>query len=186
MENKKTTWKKVSYTIIVVIVLVGSLEVRDVFNFIGLKIPSFPMPYGGSTLDNLFAVLLVLLAALVLLPKKDRPAIGNSLGLRWNGFKGPVLTLIATVPCWIGFASQAHLADHINVTDLSFLSVIFPLAEEVVFRGFGFVLTRRKLNWHYAPAVLIQSAVFGWIHWLGAGGGGPIATQVFLITFLVR
>ncbi|TCO19955.1 CAAX prenyl protease-like protein [Pedobacter psychrotolerans] len=180
--NQKGILKTSFAAIIVTVTLVCALNVRDIFRLFGMKISGFRMPYGGSSLDNLLAVLLVLFAAFILLPPKDRQ-LSNSLGLQRNRITGPALTLLATLPCWIGFALQAKLVDHINLIELLFLSIIFPLAEEIVFRGFGFVLTRKRLGWHYIPAVLLQSAIFGWIHWMGAGGSGPIAIQIFLITF---
>ncbi|TDO24518.1 CPBP family intramembrane glutamic endopeptidase [Pedobacter duraquae] len=180
--TEKIKLKKLLSLIIVPLALVLALEIRDVFKYLGLKIPGLPMPYGGSLLDNLLAVLLVLLAALLLLPKKNT-LLFSSLGLHWNGFKGPLLTLVATVPCWIAFSFQGKLSDHISIRDIFFLAFVFPLAEELVFRGFGFVLARKRLGWNYFAAVMLQSLVFGWIHWMGAGGAGPVATQIFLITF---
>ncbi|HEV8695410.1 MAG TPA: CPBP family glutamic-type intramembrane protease [Lysobacter sp.] len=37
------------------------------------------------------------------------------------------------------------------------LAVVFPLAEEIVFRGFGFVFVRRHLRWRFAAAALVQA-----------------------------
>ncbi|WP_236689012.1 CPBP family glutamic-type intramembrane protease [Xanthomonas vesicatoria] len=43
-----------------------------------------------------------------------------------------------------------------------------PLAEEIVFRGFGFVFACRALAWRPALAALLQALVFGAVHWFGA------------------
>ncbi len=169
-------------SLLVASVLIAALNLRDIATFLGFKIPGFPIQYGGALLDNLAAVLLCILATIGLAPPL-RSKIITVLGLNWNGFKGPVLTFISTFPFWIGLAIQGEISKDFNLKDLFYLSFLFPLAEEIVFRGFGFVFTRRVLGWFFVPAILLQAAVFGWIHWLGAGGGGGLALQVFFITF---
>ncbi len=168
--------------VMVVVVLGCALEVRDIARAAGLKLRGFPFPFGGAVLDNLLAILLALGAAMALLPP-SRQRLRNVLGFRWNGWKGPALTVLATVPCWVGLGLQGKVSDDIHWTALLLLAIAFPLVEEVVFRGFGFVFVRRALGWWFAPAVLVQSIIFGMVHWLDVGGGGGIAIQVFFITF---
>jgi uncharacterized protein len=79
--------------------------------------------------------------------------IARNLGLRWNGWRGPALTLLATGPVWIGLGSQGEIVADFNARSLLFLALIFPLAEEIVFRGFGFIFTRQRLGWPIALAV---------------------------------
>lgn len=179
--QKNSIAKQIIMFLIVALILIAALEIRDIFKWAGIKIPGFPISYGGSILDNLLAVLWVIIAAIIIAPKAVKE-IFPALGISWNGLKGPTLTLIATLPCWIVLAVQGKLNHDINVLDLLMLCIIFPFAEEVVFRGFGFVFLRNKLGWHFIPAVLLQAVVFGWIHWQGAGGG-EVGLQVFLITF---
>ncbi|GAA0536558.1 membrane protease YdiL (CAAX protease family) [Rhizomicrobium palustre] len=169
--------------IIAILVLVAALELRDIFDFIGLKLPRIPMPYGRSTVDNLAAVLLVIVAALFL-ARKRRWALGKNLGLSTNGWRAPLVTLLATTPCWVGLALQGHLATDTTARDLLFTALLFPLAEEIVFRGFGFIFTRNQLGWNMTAAVLVQAVVFGAMHWLGAGGGMGMALQIFIMTAL--
>ena len=166
----------------VVLVLAGALEIRDMAKWLGLKIPGFPIPYGGSILDNLLAVVLALLVAYLLLAK-PKNGFAQNLGLSWNGFRGPLLALAATLPFWIGLGTQYKLNRELGLADFLYLSVLFPFAEELVFRGFGFIFVRKALDWQIVPAILLQALAFGGIHWLGMGGGGGIALQVFFITF---
>lgn len=175
--------KNLVVDVVVVLVLVAALQVRDIAGWLGLTLPHIPMPYGGSTVDNLASVLVVLVAAL-LLARKFRWSLGKNLGLSPVGWRGPTLTLLATLPCWIGLALLGHLAHDTTARDILFLAILFPLAEEIVFRGFGFVFTRRNLSWPVAVAVLIQALVFGMVHWLGAGGGTGMALQIFAMTFV--
>jgi len=175
------TIRQISISLTVLLALTVALEVRDIFKLMGVKVPGLPMPYGGAILDNLLAVIVVMVAAISITPKKS--GLATSLGLRTNGLKGPALALLATIPCWAVFALRGKMVTKIDITGLVLLSVVFPLAEEIVFRGFGFVFTRQKLRWPLPASALLQSAVFGWIHWMGAGGGTGVALQVFLITF---
>lgn len=167
---------------VVVTVLGIGLQVRDVAAALGLRIPGLPMPYGGSILDNAIAVALALVAALAL--SGHGASLVRSLGLHWPGWKGPALTLLATVPCWIGLGLQSGVSTEWTALSLLMLAGVFPLAEECVFRGFGFVFARRGLGWNIAAAVLVQALAFGLVHWLGMGGGGGIALQVLAITTL--
>lgn len=166
--------------VLVLLVLGLALQVRDITAKLGFTIPPLPMPYGSAVLDNLIAVGIAIGAAFAL---SDQHAnLVGHLGLRWNGWKGPLLTALATVPCWIGLGLLGKPSNDATLRDLVFLAVLFPLAEEIVFRGFGFVFVRNALRWRLAAAVLVQAIAFGLIHWYGAGGGGGMALQILLIT----
>ncbi|MFA6246010.1 MAG: CPBP family intramembrane glutamic endopeptidase [Mucilaginibacter sp.] len=181
---KFNTGKKTASWLLVAIVLFCALNIRDIAKLVGVKIPGFPIPYGGAIVDNLSAVLFTILAAIILIPRPNGSVV-KALGVTWNGFKGPLLTLVATIPCWIGLALQGPLVKDISLLDILMLAIVFPFAEELVFRGFGSLFTRRALGWHWAPAILLQAIAFGWIHWLSAGGDtSGIALQVLGITFL--
>jgi hypothetical protein len=175
--------KKLASWLLVIFVLFCALNIRDITQWAGVKIPGFPIPYGGAIVDNLSAVLFAIIAALILIPH-SAGNVANALGITWNGFKGPLLTLVATIPCWLSLALQGPFVKDISVLDVVMLAIIFPFAEELVYRGFGFLFARRALGWHMAPAILLQAIAFGWIHWLSAGGDtSAIALQVLGITF---
>lgn len=166
--------------VVVLLVLGLALQVRDLTPTFGLKIPPLPMAYGGSLLDNLIAVAVALLAAVLL--SRQRANLVRHLGLLWHGARGPLLTALATLPCWIGLALLGKLAHDVTLRDLLFTALLFPLAEEIVFRGFGFVFVRHDLRWRLAFAVLVQAVAFGLLHWYGAGGGGGMALTIFCMT----
>lgn len=167
--------------IAVLAVLYVSQQVRDIAAMAGWKIPKLPIPYGGSTLDNLLAVLIVAVGAvLLMLPR--RLSFARDLGFHVTGWRAPLLAAVATVPVWIGFAMMGKLAIGWSWLDLAMLALAFPLAEEIVFRGFGFAFVRRGLGWSLALALVVQAVAFGAVHWLGAGGGGGVALQIFAIT----
>jgi hypothetical protein len=180
--GKTSICRKLISSLLALFVLVCGLNIRDIAKWADLKIPGFPIPYGGAILDNLLAVLIAVAAAVILVPRLRRE-IGATLGLRWNGFSGPFLTLIATTPFWIGLSLQADMARDIDIPGIFYLAILFPLAEEFVFRGFGFIFTCRALGWHVVPAIGLQALAFAGIHWIGAGGDSSnIALQVFFIT----
>lgn len=167
--------------VLVVLILVFSQEVRDLAAYLGHRIAPLPIPYGGAILDNLLAVAIVLAAAAMLLRKPD---LAGATGIRFNGRRAPMLVAIGTLPAWIGLAMLGKFAPGGNWLDLALLALLFPIAEEVVFRGFGFVFTQRGLGWPPGPALIVQALLFGLVHWWGMGGsqGGAMATQVFAIT----
>lgn len=170
--------------IAVVLVLALSQEARDLAAAVGLPIPRLPIPYGGSILDNLLAVAIVLAGAALLL--RRFAGVPRSLGLGFNGWRGPLLTALATLPCWIGLAVSGTLARDWSALDLALLAFAFPLAEEIAFRGFGFIFARRALGWPLGLAVAVQAIGFGLVHWIGSGGGefSAMALQIFVITGL--
>ncbi|WP_115527261.1 MULTISPECIES: CPBP family glutamic-type intramembrane protease [Xanthomonas] len=163
-------------------VLLVALQIRDIAKAIGWPIPRIPVPYGGAILDNVLSVILVVIAA-ALLYRSTPGDLRARLGLRWNGVRGPLLTLLATLPCWVGLWTQASAISIDDLPSLLWLALLFPLAEEIVFRGFGFVFACRALAWRPALAALVQALIFGGVHWLGAGGGsGGEALLIFAIT----
>ncbi|MBB5865662.1 CPBP family glutamic-type intramembrane protease [Xanthomonas sp. 3058] len=176
-----TRQRKFSPHVVWLVVLLVALQIRDLAKAVGLPIPSIPLPYGGGMLDNLLSVVVVFVAAALLRPGTPGE-LAARLGLRWNGWRGPALTLVATLPCWLGLWTQATSVDTDDLLGLLWLALLFPLAEEIVFRGFGFVFACRALAWRPALAALVQAMVFGGVHWLGAGGGGGEALLIFAIT----
>ncbi|ATE73725.1 CPBP family intramembrane glutamic endopeptidase [Lysobacter capsici] len=180
--NPARTSRPFVASLVAVVALVVALQFRDITAALGLKIPGLPFAYGGSILDNVLAVAIVVAAAMGL--SRRRAELPRDLGLRWNGWKGPALTALATLPCWIGLAWIGQVSSEWSLLDLLMLSVLFPLLEEIVFRGFGFVFVRRALAWRRPAAYLIQALVFGLVHWWSAGADGGMALQIFAITFV--
>jgi len=174
---------QIGASLLVVLVLGLAFEWRDLATGIGLRVPTPSIPFGGAILDNFVAVILVVGAALAI-SLSTFSALATRLGLRRRSLLGPGLTLLATAPCWIGLALQGKISTDLTPLSLLYLAVLFPLAEEIVFRGFGFLFTRRVLGWRIVIAALIQALAFGAVHWIGAGGGAGVALQVFLIIFV--
>jgi len=163
------------------LVLLGvglGLNVRDISAALGAPISALPMPYGGSLLDNALAVLVALLLATLLRPR----GVGllASLGLRGNGMRGPLWVLLASLPCWLGLALLGTPNTALTTLDATMLAVLFPFAEEVLFRGLGFVLFVKIVRGPWPLLALPQALLFGWVHWLGFGGVDGGGTALFV------
>ncbi len=136
-----TVLSRLPTTARLLLVLLGvglGLNLRDIAAAIGTPTPALPIPYGGSLLDNALAVLVALLLAALLRPRDM--GLMASLGLRGNGWSGPMWVLLASLPCWLGLALLGTPNRALTALDAAMLAVLFPLAEEVLFRGLGFVL----------------------------------------------
>jgi uncharacterized protein len=171
-----------TFLVVFLAVVVGP-DLHDILKACGTGIPPMPFPYGRSLLYNLLAVAIAFGAAIGL-KRQALPRVFDDLGLRWNGHVGPGLTLLATLPCWVGLGVAGKLSTDFTVLDLLFPALLFPFAEELVFRGFGFIFTHRVLRWPFRVSVYLQALVFGLDHWIGAGASGAVALHIFLLTAL--
>jgi membrane protease YdiL (CAAX protease family) len=168
----------------VFLVLMAALDLRDLAEWIGVKIPDLPMSsYAGSSMDNLLAVLFAVVAVIVLKPRKLSLGVVRLLGLGAPGWRAPLLVLLSTVPFWLSSAFIGTLQRDIDFRGLLFTALLFPFAEELVFRGFGFVFPSLGLRWRLLPACLIHGFCFGAIHWLSLKGSDE-AVVVFFLTML--
>ncbi len=165
----------------VLLVLLGvglGLNLRDIAAAIGTPIPALPIPYGGSLLDNALAVLMAVLLALLLRPRGM--GLLASLGLHGNGWGGPLWVLLASLTCWLGLALLGTPNTALTALDATMLAVLFPLAEEVLFRGLGFVLLVKIVRAPWPWLALPQALLFGMVHWLGFGGLDGGGTALFV------
>ncbi|WP_172461917.1 CPBP family intramembrane glutamic endopeptidase [Dyella jiangningensis] len=167
-----------------VLVLVAALSVRDIAASLGVRIPGLPLSsYAGSSMDNLLAVLLAVLAALALRPAAVRIPVARLLGLASPGWRAPCLVLLSTLPFWISSAIAGSISADLDLRGLLFTALLFPFAEELVFRGFGFIFPRRGLHWPAVLACMVQALCFGAIHGLVMRGSDQALT-VFCMTCL--
>lgn len=80
--------------------------------------------------------------------------------------------------------SQGTLASDLAVLPLFWLALAFPFAQEVLYRGFGYVFMHRTLRWPRWLALGLQALAFGFIHGWSMGFGTGEALTVFAITGL--
>lgn len=139
----------------------------------------FPF-YFPESLKSLLQVVLVI-AAISWLRRIGPVGALREIGLLRPPHIGFLFALLACLPLWLVFAIVNPLAESFPVAEVFYLSVLSPLAEEVVYRGFAFGQLRRLAGWGFWPAALLPAAIFGWGH---AEGSGDLGTglAIFLIT----
>jgi len=136
--------------------------------------------YFPESLKSLLQIVLVI-AAVSWLHRIGAVGALREIGLLRSPHTGFLFALVACLPLWIVFAIINPLAESFPVAEVLYLSVLSPLAEEIVYRGFAFGQLRRLAGWGFWPAALLPAAVFGWGH---AEGSGDLGTglAIFLIT----
>lgn len=116
----------------------------------------FPF-YIPESIKALLAVLICAIAALALFGP------GDPFALRRGALRALAFGLICTLPMSIGFALTRSVSVQHPVTIL-FLSVIFPLTEEMQSRGFAFRMLYRGEGWPWWAAAVVVGLVTGAIH----------------------
>jgi membrane protease YdiL (CAAX protease family) len=88
---------------------------------------------------------------------------GNHFAMRGRFGRGIAFGLVASSPMLVGLAltRSVHVADPLA---LVFLAALFPLAEEVVSRGFAFGLLWRREGWTWWIAAGVVAMVTGIAH----------------------
>jgi CAAX protease family protein len=99
--------------------------------------------------------------------------LGAARGLAELGFRGPVLLpfglgLAATAPMILVFAIAYRLTPELHWGEVVYLSLLSPLAEEAVFRGFAVGQLERRAGWPFWIAAIVPAALFGYGHAEGA------------------
>jgi len=79
-----------------------------------------------------------------------------------------LFALAATLPMLLGFALTGSFNSELSVVDALFLAGVWPLAEEILFRGYFFRQLHRYAAWGFWTAALTTGIVFGAVHLLNA------------------
>ena len=95
--------------------------------------------------------------------------------------KGLAFGFLITLPMLLAFALTGPVKENPDFLHLIFGSGVAPLNEEILFRGFAFLMLYRYARWNFWLAVLIPAVLFGYGH-LYQAGGFLEATGIFAIT----
>lgn len=168
------------------LVLVVVPNLHALLNIAGIPDPALP----AFALQGGYLLLAVLaaVAAAALLGARAAGGLARALGLTWNGWRGPLLALLATTPCWVGFALTSPVSPNRNSVQLLLVALLFPFAQELIYRGFGLVFTRRALGWYLLFALLVQAAAVSLIDviqfWPVGRALSQIPAELLLLPFL--
>jgi len=139
-----------------------------------------PVPYFASEVVSVAQFILTLVALMLLHRYGVKKAL-EEIGLNKPLAPALIFTLLATLPLWLVFAVTMPVQTGISLNAVFYLSLLSPLAEEVVYRGFAFGQIRRRAGWGFWPTALLIGFVFGLGH-LGINQNMEEAIGVFLIT----
>lgn len=134
--------------------------------------------YAVSLVINTIALLL-LASVIVVFGGREGRDLPRLSGLA-APIGGPLLfALVLFLPAAIIASFIAPRAANVDAAELILLSVIFPIIEEIGFRGLALGALMRIAKWPFIPAALLPAAVFGLAHaWQGdslAEIGGLVA-----------
>lgn len=130
--------------------------------------PLADVPYGVSVALNLFDISVLVLAVLLL--ARPRPRLARLIGLSAPIVRPALFAAALFGPAALvaGILSAAPAAYEWG--DVVFGGVIFPLFEEIGFRGFALGALMTLCGWRFLPAALVPAALFGVAHfWQGDG-----------------
>ena len=101
------------------------------------------------------------------------------LGLSRNPVRGLGFGLLATLPMLVGAAIFGRLGSEETALGLAFGAAVWPLAEEVLYRGYAFGQLHRRAGLGLWPAAITTGLLFGLVH-LGQASvrGLPLAGEI--------
>lgn len=160
----------------VIAALVGADQV-DVLRPMLKETALASVPYGVTTLIN--SAGLALLAGVILLfgGREARP-LAQLAGLSAPIGRPLLFAAAIFIPATAAALLIAKPAADVSIYDQAFLSGIFPLMEEIGFRGLAIGALIRLAGWPFALAALAPAAVFGAAHMAQGEGLAEIAGVV--------
>jgi len=88
----------------------------------------------------------------------------REFGLAANVGTGVFIGFIATLPMLVPFVFTAKVRPDVDVLFLVFTSTVWPLGEEILFRGYTFRQLHRRAGWNLWIAAAATGLVFGLVH----------------------
>lgn len=101
----------------------------------------------------------------------------DELGLRGGAGTGTSVALLASLPMLLTFVFTAKVNPHFALRATFMTSIVSPLTEEMLFRGYLFRQLYRRAGWGFYSAVGVTGGLFGLAH-LGSLVGKISAWEV--------
>jgi len=121
-------------------------------------------PYGRSVIAS-FSDILVLGGVIVIAARRGPSAVSKMTGLFEDIRKPAIFAALLFIPAIIAALLLGERPAGALPSSLAWLGFGSPITEEIVFRGLAVGALVRWVGWHWLPAVLIPSLVFGLVHW---------------------
>lgn len=103
-------------------------------------------------------------------------------GLNRSATTGLVVGLLVTLPMWGPLLLLGRLAQPESWTLLLFLAGVWPMGEEILFRGYAFKQLHHRAGWSLWSAALTTGVVFGLVHLGNATVRGlPLGEQIGVV-----
>lgn len=136
------------------------------------------------------AVVSAVQVALCFLALRLTAGLGPAKALRELGLRAPIVRpllfgLLVTSPMLIAFSATSPVDRELGLVSVLFGALFWPLAEEILYRGYAFRQLFERAGWGFWPAALAIAAVFGAGHLYQVATGGLSVwggVGVFLIT----
>ncbi len=135
------------------------------------------IPYGVTTVINTLGLVLLAMVILLFGGREARP-LAQLAGLSAPIGRPLLFALAIFAPATAIAFLIAKPAAEISLHDQAFLSGIFPVMEEIGFRGLAIGALMRLAGWPFVLAALAPAAVFGAVHAAQGEGLAEIAGVV--------
>ncbi|MBY0422656.1 MAG: CPBP family intramembrane metalloprotease [Parvularculaceae bacterium] len=132
----------------------------------------------------LYAVDLLLIVGVILaFGGRERPSLAKLAGLS-APITGPaLLAVLVFAPAAAIAALNAPVSRDFDAFDIATGGVLYPLFEEIGFRGLALGALMRLCGWRFLPAALLPAAFFGAAHFWQGQGPAEIAGVVAITAF---
>lgn len=127
------------------------------------------MAVRGGVSIALYAVdLALILGAVLLLGGRGRPSISALSGLAAPVTKPAFFAALLFVPAMLVASASAPVSSAFDSFELATSGVLYPLFEEIGYRGLALGALMQLCGWRFLPAALLPAAFFGAAHiWQG-------------------
>ncbi|MHC5034399.1 MAG: lysostaphin resistance A-like protein, partial [Planctomycetota bacterium] len=166
------------YAVIALITFFVAIASRSVVFRLGFYNALYrSLPEVGQSLEQPVRWLVLVLVGLLVAHRLALRRVPKELGLIAPFHVAMLFTFIATLPMLVVPLVLGKLASDVSVLDLLFYAGVWPLAEEILYRGYAFRQLHRRAGWNLWLAAVTTGVVFGAAHLLNTSVQGLPAVE---------